>query len=103
MIVRCRRKINAISEFSANSSHFQSKTSIQTICSSICSKTLSSLHGRSQDFFQGGNTFSKFLKMFQKIFKKYAKKFKKNLKKFEKIFKKFSKNFLKKIAKNALF
>ena len=33
-------------------------------------------HGRSQDFFRGGNTFSKKIsKNFQKIFKKFSKKF----------------------------
>ena len=79
-------------------------------------------HGRSQDFFRGGDNISKkisknsqkYSKNFQKIFKKFSKKFKKFqkysknfkkfLKNFQKYFKKFSKilkNFLKKIAKNA--
>ena len=59
------------------------------------------VHGRSQDFFQGGEHF--FQKSFQKILKKFSKNiqkiFKNNSNNFQKIFKKF----LKKIAKNALF
>ena len=51
-------------------------------------------HGRSQDFFRGGNTFSKNFskhsqKNIQKIFKKKFKKFSKIFKKFQKIFKNF--------------
>ena len=59
-------------------------------------------HGRSQDFFGGGEHF------FKKCFKKFSKKFSQNiqkkfknfskiLKKFQKIFKKISKNFQKNI------
>ena len=60
---------------------------------------VSSNHGRSQDYFSGGNTFSKkFSKNISKNKKKFQK-YSKNFKKFSKIFK----NFLKKIAKNALF
>ena len=53
-------------------------------------------HGRSQDFFRGGEHF------FKKFFKKFSKKFKKLSKKFKNCSNIF-KNFLQNIAKNALF
>ena len=57
-------------------------------------------HGRSQDFFRGGEhffkkIFKKFSKNIQKIFKKYSQKIPKKFKKFHKILKNIQKNFNK--------
>ena len=54
---------------------------------------LCSRHGRSQDFFRGGEHF--FKKIFKKFSKKIQKIFKKNSTKIQKILKNIQKNFLK--------
>ena len=92
--------------------HLRSKQ--WTLCKVTCAR-----HGRSQDFFSGGETlfqknFQKIRKKIQKIFKKNSKNFQKILKNIQKNVKKFSKkiskknwkilkNFIKKFPKNALF
>ena len=60
----------------------------------------STIHGRNQDFFREGNTFSK--KIYKK-FIKFLKNFVKIYKKFSKIFNKITKKIVKKIAKNGFF
>ena len=68
-------------------------------------------HGRSQDFFGGGEhffkkfskLFKKFLNNFVKIYKKVQKKFQKYFSKFQKKFQKNYKKIVKKIAKRGFF
>ena len=64
----------------------------KTVTNTLCKYDISCTHGRSQDFFRGGEHFFKiFYKKYSKIFEKFSK----ILKKFQKILKKFLKNFQK--------
>ena len=66
---------------------------LESVLAFIEQKLLGSFdHGRSQDFFRGGEHF---FKKFSKNFQKYAKFIEKFSKNFVKIFKKFQKNFQK--------